>query len=125
MFFIFMTLCNCLIPLVMLISGYVMLKHCPKEINSFFGYRTRRSMTNRDTWKFAHKYCGKVWVVFGTAMIIPSAVALIPFANASDDVIGNVSLVICAVQIVLLVLSVIPTEIALARTFDDDGNRLK
>ena len=30
-----------------------------------FGYRTSMSMKNKDTWEFAHKYCGKVWYVCG------------------------------------------------------------
>ena len=47
-----------------LASGRVMLKHPPKEINNFFGYRTAMSRKNRDTWDFAHalfaeKYGGK------------------------------------------------------------------
>ena len=27
------------------------------------------SMKNKDTWEFAHKYCGKVWYVCGMVML--------------------------------------------------------
>lgn len=42
-FWIFMFLCNLLIPLFMAGFGRVMLKHPPKEINNFVGYRTAMS----------------------------------------------------------------------------------
>ena len=42
------------------------MKKAPKEINSVFGYRTSMSMKNKDTWEFAHKYCGKVKYIFST-----------------------------------------------------------
>ena len=61
-FWIFMFLCNLLIPLFMAGFGRVMLKHPPKEINNFFGYRTAMSRKNRDTWDFAHALCGKIMV---------------------------------------------------------------
>ena len=31
-----------------------------EDVNFVFGYRTSMSMKNKDTWEFAHKYCGKV-----------------------------------------------------------------
>ena len=60
-FWWFMLICDLIIPIVMLIGGRMMWKHCPKHINGIVGYRTARSMKNMDTWKFAHDYCGKLW----------------------------------------------------------------
>lgn len=37
-------MCDLIIPIVMLISGRMMWKHCPKRINNIVGYRTTRSM---------------------------------------------------------------------------------
>ena len=39
-----------------------MSKYPPKEINGIIGYRTTMSRKNMDTWKFAHDYCGKLWL---------------------------------------------------------------
>lgn len=60
-FWIFMMFIELLIPVTMIGFGKMFLKHSPKEINMAFGYRTSMSMKNRDTWEFAHKYCGKIW----------------------------------------------------------------
>ena len=60
-FFIAMFLCNLLMPLIMLIGGYCMYRKPPKEINGLVGYRTTMSKKNKNTWKFAHEYCGKLW----------------------------------------------------------------
>ncbi|MEE0057733.1 MAG: SdpI family protein [[Bacteroides] pectinophilus] len=48
-------ICDCTIPLLMIIAGRMMWKHCPKKINGIVGYRTKMSMINMDTWKFAHE----------------------------------------------------------------------
>ena len=53
-FWWFMLICDMIIPIVMVIVGRIMWKHCPKHINGISGYRTTRSMKNMDTWKFAH-----------------------------------------------------------------------
>lgn len=64
-FFIVMFFCNILIPIIMIIAGYMMYKNPPKEINCIIGYRTRRSMKNKDSWKFAHDYGGRLWFKLG------------------------------------------------------------
>ena len=50
-FWWFMLICDMIIPIVMVIVGRMMWKHCPKHINGMLGYRTTRSMKNMDTWK--------------------------------------------------------------------------
>ena len=60
--FITMSICNLLIPLIMLLGGYLMYKKPPKEINNVVGYRTKMSKKNKDTWEFAHNYCGRLWL---------------------------------------------------------------
>ena len=47
-FWWFMLICDLIIPVVMVISGRMMWKHCPKHINGMLGYRTTRSMKNMD-----------------------------------------------------------------------------
>ena len=43
-FWWFMLICDMLIPVVMIIVGRMMWKHCPKSINGMLGNRTTRSM---------------------------------------------------------------------------------
>ena len=42
-FWIFMFLSNELIPILMLLFGWIFKKHPPKNINSVYGYRTSMS----------------------------------------------------------------------------------
>ncbi|MBO5057040.1 MAG: SdpI family protein [Lachnospiraceae bacterium] len=60
-FWWFMFVCDLLIPVFMIICGRMMWKNSPKSINGIIGYRTTRSMQNKDTWRFAHDYCGRLW----------------------------------------------------------------
>ena len=122
-FWIFMLCMNLLIPLLMILFGLYFMKRAPKEINYIFGYRTEMSMKNKDTWEFAHKYCGKLWLITGAIMLFLSLVAMCFLIGKSEDVIGNAGLIISLAEIALLIIPIFPTERALKRTFDKNGNR--
>ena len=122
-FWWFMLLCDILVPVLMIVAGRMMWKHCPKQINSVLGYRTSRSMQNMDTWKFAHEYCGRLWQKIGWITLVPSALVHIPFYHSSENVIGIVGGIVMTAQCVILVASIFPTESALKKTFHEDGTR--
>ena len=122
-FGIFALFISVLIPLIMLGAGKWMRDYPPKDINWVFGYRTRRSMKNEDTWAFAHRHAGAMWMKVGTVMLIASLAFCFPFIGRSKDVMSIVMLILVPVQTVIIVLSVIPTERALKRTFTEDGIR--
>lgn len=122
-FWIFMFICDLLIPLMMVIFGRIMEKHTPKDINYLIGYRTSMSMKNADTWTFAHELCGKLWWRTGWAMLILSLGIQLPFVNNTKDTIGLMGLILCTVQCVVLIVSIFPVEKALKNTFNSDGSR--
>lgn len=124
-FWIFAVIMCLLSPLIMIVFGRMFLKSPPKEINYLFGYRTTMSTKNEDTWEFAHKYCGKIWYYLGLILLPLSVLPLIFVIGKSNDTVGTVTYIICMVNICLLVSSIIPTEIALKKNFDKDGNRIK
>lgn len=117
-FYISMYICNLIIPVIMLIGGYCMYKNPLKEINGVMGYRTKRSKKNKETWAFAHDYCGKLWIKLSLVLLIFTIIIQLPFIHSSDDVIGIMTLVLEAVQIAVLLGSVVRVEIALKRKFD-------
>ena len=118
-----MLACNIIVPFITIFTGWFMWKRPPKEINRIIGYRTKRSMYNNDTWKFAHNFCGKLWWIMGWIILGISVAVLIPFIHSTDLTIGIAVLVSVAVQCLILVLSMIPTERALKKTFLDNGTR--
>lgn len=56
-------------------------------------------------------------------MLVPTVLVQIPFYGKSDNAIGWISLAICIVECVVLLVSILPTEKALKKTFNDDGSR--
>ena len=123
---IFMFIMLLLIPAVMVGFGAYFMKRAPKKINYVFGYRTARSMKNEDTWKFAHNFIGKIWLVCGAVLLVVGTASFFTFtANKNENAESIASLVILGVQILVLMCSIIPTESALKKTFDENGNRKK
>ena len=82
-------------------------------------------MKNQDTWKFAHEYCGKLWYKWGMIMLILTIIVMLFLLGKSVDTIGYWGGAVCMIQLVPLIGAIFPTESALRRTFDKNGNRLK
>lgn len=123
---LFMLVCNLLIPAVVIWYGRRFQANPPREPNAWFGYRTNRSMKNQDTWDFAQRKMGEVWGRWGFVML-PLAVLAQALTLLAPD-LGSMCLwstLITAVEAALLLLSMIPVERALKKTFDKNGNRLK
>jgi len=122
-FWWFMLISDLLIPMIMIIGGWMMWRHTPKDINGFAGYRTPRSMKNRDTWNFAHIYCGRLWWKIGWMMLVPSILVNVPFYGSTDDTIGGAGVILITIQTAVLIVSIFPTEKALKNNFDEDGRK--
>lgn len=122
-FWIFMLIMDLLMPLTMIGFGRYFSNQAPKEINSAFGYRTKRSMKNRETWEFAHKYFGTLWYICGLVLLPIVIVVMLFLIEQSEDVIGNVGGAICVVQLILLIGSIFLTENCLKKNFDKNGNK--
>lgn len=105
-FWIFMLAMDLLIPLTMIGFGRCFMKTAPKEINPVFGYRTTMSMKNKDTWIFAHRYCGKIWYAGGLVMLPVSLVVMLPVIGKAEDIVGTVGGVLCGAQIIPLISSI-------------------
>ena len=123
-FWIFMLLMDLLIPFTMIGFGKYFIDKAPKRINSAFGYRTSRSMKNKDTWEFAHRYCGKIWFRCGMIMLPISVIIMIMIIGKDVNYVGTAGGIICDIQIVPLIGSVFFTEKALKKNFDENGNRM-
>lgn len=123
-FWFFMLIMDLLIPFTMIIFGAIFMKKAPDSINPVFGYRTTMSMKNRDTWEFAHQYCGKLWWILGITLLPITIIPFLFLLGKDNDRVGIVGGVLCLIQLIPLIGSIIPTERALKRTFDKNGNRL-
>ncbi|WP_442264632.1 SdpI family protein [Tenacibaculum sp. ZS6-P6] len=89
----------------------------PKKINSFYGYRTFRTMQNQKIWDFANGYFNKQFLLYSGISFL-GAIALV-FINPELSWQPMVLLVLC------LAVSVVKTEQELNKFFDKEGKKLK
>ena len=122
-FWIFMMVMDLLIPAVMIGLGKQFQKNPPKEINWVSGYRTSMSMKNRETWEFAHQYCGKLWHVWGMVLIPLTVIPMLAVIGQDKDTVGEIGGIVCFIQMIPLAGVIVPTEIALRKRFDRNGRR--
>ena len=81
------------------------------------------SMKNQDTWQFAHRYCGRLWYWLGLVMLPLTAVPMLLVFDEGIGTVGWVGAAVCFAQVVPMVGAIVPTEMALRRTFDKNGRR--
>ena len=112
-----------LIPLLMIVAGFLMEKRPPKKINGFLGYRTIRSMKNMDTWRFAHSYCGKLWWKTGLILLFLALGLQLAIIGQAEEVHTITGLVSMFVSMAALLVSALFTERALKENFTEDGQR--
>ena len=122
-FWIFMLVMELLVPVIMILVGYAYVKHAPKEINGVSGYRTARSMINRDTWEFANHHFARTWRIVGWILLPLVVAAMLSVFGRDEKAVGDFGLGLIAIQAVVLLASIIPTERALRKTFDENGDR--
>ena len=99
-----------IIPLLMILTGYLMYKHPPKKINKLVGYRTSSSMKNSENWQIANQSCGKLWIKFGAIILIINILLFVldcfNILKFTEDVIG----IIILLEIIPMVLSIFIVE---------------
>lgn len=111
--FIVLLLFISLTPLIMIGVGALWKKHPPKKINWAYGYRTKMSMKNEETWKFAHSYHANIWFWGGIFLLVVSLIIMMLLRESYL----KVSIWIIYTQLAILLLSGIPTEVALRKRF--------
>ena len=122
-FWIFMFIMVILIPLTMIFFGWLLCRKTPKEINYVYGYRTKRSMMNEETWRFANQYFGKAWYFFGLILAPLSVIAIAIVFGKGPGTVGTVGGIITMLQMLFLIGAIVPTESELKKNFDENGKR--
>lgn len=122
-FWFTMLIVTLFIPILMLSIGFAFKHKSPSKINPLLGYRTSRSMKSIESWKFAHRLCGYIWIFAGAFLFDVTVLTMLLVINKGESAIQTASLVLLYSGIGVIILSIIPVEIALRRTFDENGNR--
>ena len=122
-FYIYMVFSVTIIPLILIIFGKIFIFKAPKKINHLYGYRTKMSMKNEDTWNMAHKICGSLWLKSGIIMLLTSILIMFFSYNKSTDTIGIFGGVISVIEVIIIIFTIFITEKKLKSIFDENGNR--
>lgn len=113
-----------LIPVLMLVFGQHFYKNgAPKNINTLFGYRTRRSTVTWDTWAYAHKELGKLWRLMGLILVPVSAGLFVLTIKSDVDAVSIFAILVQALQIIAVVVSIILIENRLKKNFNERGEQ--
>jgi uncharacterized membrane protein len=104
-------------PLIFIVLGLFTRLGLPRKVNFWIGYRTPMSCKNQDTWFFAHRHAGKLWISLGFILLVLSIGAVIVINNITSMQLTWMILV----QLFVVLISLIPTEIALRKEFDKNG----
>ena len=68
------------------------------------------------------EHSGKIWFIWGISLLLVSVVVNWLTVGLSNNMIGLYGGLLSAVQLIVLILSIIPTSRALDKVFDDNGN---
>ena len=106
-----------LIPALQILTGWGLKQVCSIRPNFWIGYRTARSMKNKDTWKFANLYAGALYMRIGMITIWIPVVLLLVLMHQSAYVIHVVGTVLMLLQAALLIIPAFSVEKQLKISF--------
>ena len=113
-----------IVPILMIVFGYIFGKEFPKKDKSMLAYKSKRAVLSDATWSFAHKNLGNIWFISGSIFFTLSI--LIMIMTKSDDmtttIITGVIIIVSEAIVMLLEIGII--ELLLKKKFDEKGKRL-
>ena len=110
-----------LIPIIMIIFGAILKFIPPSKINSFYGYRTTRSMKSQRAWDYAQRRIGTLWLYIGVILYVVFIISMLVLPVTKE----NMSLINVGIGIFALISGIPLVEKELKDKFDENGSNLK
>ncbi|MFS4492957.1 SdpI family protein [Maribacter sp. 2308TA10-17] len=104
------------IPAIFLIAAFLWKKFPPKTISHFYGYRTRRTMSNQDIWDYANQIGPKMFLTLGLVLLIITVLGYLIFSQ-------KVILIVIFAMLIGIGVGMFWCETQLNKYFDKNGNR--
>lgn len=101
---------------ILLVLLFISWKYTPAT-PSFFGYKSRLSVKNDQTWVYANRLANKIFLFNIITLILFSAIAPYLFEDATAEVFPLYAFTVLSILVVPVV------EIFLRREFDKNGIR--
>ncbi len=124
LFWLLITFLVLLVPLSMITIGILLLRTSLVGINSFFAYRSRRARKSKETWKFAHNFLGRIWLILGIIFLPLYTMVMFFTLNQGDSVVALVCGILILVSALPIILPILFVERGLHKKFDIFGKRL-
>jgi len=105
-----------LTSVILILVGVITMKYPPKKINHFYGYRTRRSMSNQVIWDYANALAAKMILTLGFVLLIIGIISYL-ITPMKSPVISLFALLIG------IGVGMYWCETQLNKHFDKNGNR--
>lgn len=102
----------------LIVMSAITLFYPPKKINAGYGYRTKASMRNQQTWEEANRYSSKLMLFCGIALVITGVLSFFVSSLSQTGIITGTIL-----TFLFTLLPVPLTERHLKKLFDKEGNR--
>lgn len=90
-----------------------------------FWFRIRppgRPTEKEEVWRFAQHHLARSWLILGGSLLVLSAGVLWLVSRQRQSVILTVGIILNVFQTLVLFASSLPTQIAMRRHFDREGN---
>ena len=97
-----------LLPVIILVVALIARAKPNKEINSTFGYRTKKSMSSQENWDKAQELMAKYMLIISVVMIVVSSVSAFFIVTRLSQIQMTVGFCILMLFQVLAILIVIP-----------------
>ena len=96
------------VPVIILVVALIAKVKPNPEINSTFGYRTRKSMSSQENWDKAQELMSKYLLIIGVVLTVVSLIAGLIIVNRFEMPVLAVAYTILTLVQVLAIIIVIP-----------------
>ena len=90
----------------------------PSKINNFYGYRTTRSMNSQESWDYAQRRIGVLWLYIGVILYIAIILSML-FLPVSKEKLSSIH---GCIGVIALIIGIPFVEKELKEKFDGNGN---
>ena len=97
-----------LVPVIILVVALITKAIPNKEINSTFGYRSKKSMSSQENWDKAQELMSKYFLIIGIVLTVISIIAGLIIINRFEMPVMMVAVTVLVLIQVLATIVVIP-----------------
>lgn len=108
---------NFILPIGLMIYGALYKYKDLKKTSVFLGYKTTRALLSQETWEYANKRVGNIWINLGALYTIFVGLYLLLAPSARE----KLSLVVFAVGVAIILYTFFTVDKELEEKFDVEG----